>query len=411
MPVSALPVSTYGTIPAHEEAEHISHVEPTLHESLVAVATTNLYFNIALAICVPLGIIAGAARWSDSAIFIINMIGIIALAKMLDLATDQLSGRLGQALSALLNASFGNAVELIVGIIALKDGELVVVQSSLVGSILSNLLLVLGLCFFLGGLKFKTQSFNSKAAGTGASIFILSLFGFMLPAIFALQETDGMHRDLQLSRGTAVLLVVTYVAFLIFQLITHKNFYASTVSLTADESEEEEEQPLMTMNVAIGVLVGSTVLVGICAEYLVSSLEGISESWGLSKVFIGMIILPVIGNAAEHVSAIYAALRGKMDLAIGVALGSSLQISIFVTPLLVIIGWIINQPLTLNFPIIDVAVLFISILVVNHTLADGESNCKIYNNARARGIYAADRLSSYCYCILSLIKLVKLIVS
>ena len=254
--------------------------------------------------------------------------------------------------------------------IALKEGLITVVQSSLVGSILSNLLLVLGFCYFVGGLKFSVQKFNANAANTGSSLFILSLFGFMLPTVFISQKGDTVdhHDALVLSHGAAIMLIFTYVSFLIFQLVTHSHYYQD------DGGDEEEEEKLMTLPVAVGVLILSTVLVGICAEYLVGSLEGISKAWGLSEIFIGMIILPIIGNAAEHVTAVFAAARGKMDLAIGVSLGSSMQISMFVTPLLVVIGWIIKQPMTLIFPLVDVAVLFVSILIVNHTLVDGQSN-------------------------------------
>jgi Ca2+:H+ antiporter len=186
------------------------------------------------------------------------------------------------------------------GILALKEGLIVVVQSSLVGSVLSNLLLVLGFCyltlgslssntrfcFFLGGLKFQTQKFNVQASGAAASLFILSLFGFLLPAVFT-QEThdDAEHpseKALSLSRGTAILLMISYIGYLIFQLVTHKDYFS--------ESEEEEEAPLLTMPIAVATLLGSTVLIGICAEYLVSSLEGISLMWGLSETFIGIIV-------------------------------------------------------------------------------------------------------------------------
>ncbi|KAI8909573.1 Sodium/calcium exchanger protein-domain-containing protein [Gorgonomyces haynaldii] len=350
---------------ADDLLSNVPHPEPTTPASLKALWSTNVYFNYVLVLALPLGILAGALKWSDTAVFLINMVAIICLAKMLDLCTDQLSGRLGQALGALINASFGNAVELIVGIIALKEGLLEVVQASFIGSILSNLLLVLGFCFLLGGLKFKQQTFNPKASGTASSLFVLSLFGFMLPAIFALQEKDSVHQ-MALSHGTAIMLILTYVAFLVFQLVTHTHFYSG--------EDDEEEAAILTLPVAVGALLISTVLIGITAEFLVGSLEGISKAWGIPEQFVGMILLPVVGNAAEHVTAVYAAMRNKMDLAIGVSLGSSMQISMFVTPLLVLIGWMIGQPLTLIFPIIDVAVLFISILVVNHTLADGESN-------------------------------------
>lgn len=170
-------------ISSDPEAHLIVHREPSFAECINAAIYTNLYFNIVLTVAVPLGILAGILKWNATSVFLINLVGIICLAKMLDLATDQLSERLGQGIGALINASFGNAVELIVGVIALKEGLLVVVQSSLIGSILSNLLLVTGFCFLLGGIKYKTQKFNSTTAGTGSTIFILSLFGFMLPAV------------------------------------------------------------------------------------------------------------------------------------------------------------------------------------------------------------------------------------
>ncbi len=170
------------------QMSELSSTEPNIQDSIKAVIYTHPYFNIVSAICVPLGIMSHLLNWSASATFIINIFAIIGLAKMLDLATDQLSMKVGEAVGALLNASFGNAVELIVGIIALKDGKLEIVQASLIGSVLSNLLLVLGFCFLLGGFKHPVQRFNQLASQTGSSLFILTQFGFMLPAIFFQEE-------------------------------------------------------------------------------------------------------------------------------------------------------------------------------------------------------------------------------
>jgi Ca2+:H+ antiporter len=332
--------------------------EPTARESLYALATENLYFNIALVIFLPLGFLSDLLHWGDIPTFFLNMIAIVALAKMLDLATDQLSHKLGQTLGALVNASFGNAVELIVGIMALREGLTTVVQASLLGSVLSNLLLVLGFCFFLGGLKFQTQKFSLGSANINASMLGLTMVMFLLPTAlkFTLPDTEETQKKLLLfSRGSAFGLLAIYVAFLIFQLKTHKYIFIS------GEDEEELEETIVSFPIAAGALVVTTVLIGFSAEFLVGSIDGISTKLGISQTFIGLIVLPVsgfvlnsqiVGNAAEHVTAVFASLRNKQDLAIGVALGSSLQISILVTPLLVLIGWIINVPLTISFPVL-----------------------------------------------------------
>ncbi|KAL5037142.1 hypothetical protein RTP6_004614 [Batrachochytrium dendrobatidis] len=268
---------------------------------------------------------------------------------------------------------------------ALRQGLLTVVQSSLLGSILSNLLFVLGWCFFIGGMYHKTLVFSSRAANTAATLLAVTIFGFLIPAAFSLTISNNdpnhpAHKDSRLinvSHGTSLLLLIAYIAFLYFQLITHPHVYEPPRNIEAandQEEEEEEEQSLLTMPVAIGVLVVSAVIIGFCAEYLVDSIEGLSKTVGISETFIGLIILPIVGNAAEHVSAVFAAARGKMDLAIGVALGSSMQIALFVTPVLVIAGWSMGMPLTLNFPIFDTVVLFVAILITNHLINDGESN-------------------------------------
>ncbi|KAI8898054.1 Sodium/calcium exchanger protein-domain-containing protein [Globomyces pollinis-pini] len=346
--------------------------EPTLQESINAIIQTNYYFNAIIVIFFPLGMLAHLFHWSDGLTFMLNFIAIVGLAKMLDLCTDELSKRLGQTIGALVNASFGNAVELIVGILALKEGLVVVVQSSILGSQLSNMLFVLGFCFFLGGLKFKTQKFNLEAANVNCSILMLGMIGFLLPAAFSIQETDKerlLVHELSFSRGTSVCLLIIYIGFMVFQLHTHKAMFCSS-----DDTEEEEHVRHLSFPVIIVSFVITTVLIALSAESLVGSIEGLSKSWGLSEAFIGLILIPIVGNAAEHVSAISAAMRNKMDLAIGVALGSTLQVSIFVTPLLVIIAWIMNVPLTLSFPVFDVAVVFVTTIVVVHLCNDGQSN-------------------------------------
>ncbi|KAJ3306722.1 hypothetical protein HDV03_004353 [Kappamyces sp. JEL0829] len=347
--------------------------EPSFLSSLKTVCSENLYFNIVCLVTLPLGLISEFKGWGETPTFLLNMVAVMCLAKTLDLATDQLAERLGETVGALLNVSFGNFVELIVAVFALRANLLVLVQSSLLGSILSNLLFVLGTSILVGGLKFKVQSFSESAADSNSSLLLLASFAFIVPAAFSNQIVDKTvagHKVLLFSRAASVLLLIAYVCFLLFQLHTHHHLFNDSES----EEEEEEEQLLLNLPVGLGALIVSSGLISWSAEALVGSIKGISEIWGISETFIGLIIIPLVGNAPEHVAAVFAAMRNKMNLSIGIALGSSLQISIFVTPLLVLVGWIIDVPLSLSFPIYDATVVFISILVTVHIVSDGKSN-------------------------------------
>ncbi|KAF9095627.1 hypothetical protein BGX29_008948 [Mortierella sp. GBA35] len=325
-----------------------------------------------LLVFIPLGIVADKLHWSAVAIFVLNFIAIIPLAKLLGFLTEEISLRLGDNLGALLNASFGNAVELILSIIALLQGKIAVVQASIIGSILSNLLLVLGFCFLAGGYKFKSQTFNQTAAQTSASLLALSCMSLLIPAAFVAtaHESATQHTSIQnLSYGTSIVLLLVYILYLWFQLKTHEHLYTT--------ESDEEEIPLLPLWLGIVLLCIVTVIVAFCAEFLVGSIEGLAESWNLTSVFIGLILLPIVGNAAEHVTAVTVAMKNKMDLAIGVAIGSSMQIALFVSPLMVIIGWAIGTKETemnLFFGTFETSVMFISVLIVNYLIQDGESN-------------------------------------
>ncbi|KAJ1565051.1 hypothetical protein HK096_004839 [Nowakowskiella sp. JEL0078] len=349
----------------------IAHEKPTILSSLKSILIASP-LNILL-FFVPLGIFAGLIGWDEQYIFVLNFFAIIPLAKLLGVATEEISLRTNQTIGGLLNATFGNMVEAIVAVLALKSGLVRVVQASLLGSILSNLLLVLGFCFFLGGLKFKTQNFNVTAAQTAASLFCLTILALLLPAALKWQlGNSGLGNDeieaivLDLSRVTAGVLLLVYILYLIFQLKTHAYLF--------EGEEVEEEAPKITFPVSIGLLLISTLLVSVNAEYLVGSIEGISEAWNLSETFVGLILLPIVGNAAEHVSAVSVAMKNKMDLVIGIAVGSSMQIALFVTPLCVIAGWIFSTPMSLAFGPLETVVLFVSVFVTNSLISDGESN-------------------------------------
>ncbi|KAI0009225.1 Calcium/proton exchanger [Xylariaceae sp. FL0662B] len=403
---------TPGTDNANRWVKYPAHVWHVVKATLLSSPVNILLFMV------PIGIVAGQAGWDPVAVFTINFFAIIPLAAVLSFATEEISVNLGEALGGLLNATFGNAVELIVSIIALRDRQLEVVKSSMIGSILSNLLLVMGMCFFFGGIvnmrdehgRGREQTFASITAQTTASLMMLSAASMILPGtlfmIISSSKGDGEDRTrtiLPLSRGTAVMLLLVYVLYLVFQLRTHHNLFsvesalesrsvppesqlpahaaaeniqpaAQEVERSDDDVEQPEEEIHMNPWSAAGVLIVTTVLVAMCADYLVDSIDSLVERAHLSRSFIGLILIPIVGNAAEHVTAVVVAVKNKMDLAMGVAIGSSIQIALFVTPFLVVLGWIMDRNMDLHFETFETVAFAVSVLVVIYTVQDGNSN-------------------------------------
>lgn len=309
---------------------------------------------------------------------------------------------------------------------ALLEGQVVVVKTSLIGSILSNLLLVLGMCFFCGGWKRKTQHFNQVMAQTAASLLALAISSAIIPTVFDKNDdTNNPDHVADLSHGVAVILLVVYAGYLLFQLRTHHDItsipsekvektnlwthhhesvadqgVASGLAQAGqhmgnlmgardqdgqllvhaekhaddDEDDDDEEVPQLSIWVALAQLTIATVFIGFCSEFMVTGISAITAE-GVSEEFVGLILLPIVGNAAEHVTAVTVALKDKMDMSIGVALGSSMQVSLFLIPLLVIVGWGVGNPdMNLSFDVFQVAITFVSILLVNYLTQDGESN-------------------------------------
>ncbi|KAI9790438.1 MAG: hypothetical protein M1816_005102 [Peltula sp. TS41687] len=361
-----------------------------------------------LLIFIPLGIVAGAVNWPPTVVFTLNFLAIIPLAALLSFATEELAAKLGQTIGGLLNATFGNAVELIVSIVALKRNEIRIVQASMLGSILSNSLLVLGCCFLLGGIGREKQSFNTTVASTMSSLMAVASISLVIPATLygvlnASKNTDTDTQILLLSHGTAIILLGLYVMYLYFQLKSHAKIFDGSQDTTdqngdiesGNQAEQHHDEPLLTPWAAAVVLLLITVCVSICAEYLVASIDPIVETVHISKTFIGLILIPLVGNAAEHVTAVIVARKDKMNLAIGVAMGSSLQIALGVTPFLVILGWIIDRPMTLHFKVFESVVFFLSVIVVNYLIQDGKSN--YLEGAMLLGTYLIIALAFYVY--------------
>ncbi|KAL4560102.1 hypothetical protein LXL04_032251 [Taraxacum kok-saghyz] len=313
-------------------------------------------------------------------VFFFSLLGITPLAERLGYATEQLACYTGNTVGGLLNATFGNATEMIISIYALKNGMIRVVQQSLLGSILSNMLLVLGCAFFTGGIVHypKVQRFNQTAAIVSSGLLLMAVMGILFPAVLHFTHTE-VHfgkSELALSRFSSCIMLVAYASYLFFQLKSHANLYDSVDEERENNGDEpeEDEVPEITMWEAIAWLTILTLWVSVLSGYLVDAIQGASDSWNMPVSFISVILLPIVGNAAEHASAIMFAMKDKLDITLGVAIGSSTQISMFVIPFCVVVGWIMGQPMDLNFQLFETATLFITVLVVAFMLQEGTSN-------------------------------------
>jgi Ca2+:H+ antiporter len=323
-----------------------------------------------LLIFVPVTIALEVLRADPLLVFVSAGFAIIPLAGLLGRATEHLTTHVGAGIGALLNASLGNAAELIIALVALREGLHDVVKASLTGSIIGNILLVLGVSMFAGGMKYEQQKFNQTAAGMGASLLLLAAVGLIIPALFHFTAADrGVVIERNLSLTISFVLFAIYVASLFFTLKTHRHLFAGE----AHNASDLGEQP-WTRSTSITVLTVVTCLVALMSEMLVDALEPASRQLGLTQVFIGVILVALVGNAAEHSTAVMVALKNKMDLAYGIAVGSSLQIALLVAPLLVFASYFFGAPLDLIFTPFEVAAVTISVLIVGFVAMDGESN-------------------------------------
>jgi Ca2+:H+ antiporter len=313
--------------------------------------------------------------------FFASLVAIMPLAFLMGHATEDIALRTSDSIGGLLNATFGNAAEIIICLLALwsaykagADSEsaaimIKIVQASLIGSILGNLLLVMGLAFIWGGIHHKVQSFNEMQFGSNNSLLLLAVITLVIPTVYH-STVSGVEGDTgveDLSRAAAVILLGLYMLFLLFQLKTHSDLFAT-------DGTHEHEEPKMTMNEAIALLVISTILVSWMAEILVHSLESAAEDVSMSHLFIGVILLPMFGNAAEHFTAVSVAAKNKMDLSFAIAIGSSTQIAVFVAPLMVLVAWMLGLSLTFEFGLLETVAAFLAVMIVNTIASDGKSN-------------------------------------
>jgi len=335
-----------------------------------------------LLVFIPVAALAEWLHWGAITVFLCAGVAIIPLAGLMGEATERLAARLGAGVGGLLNATFGNAAELIIALVALSRGYHDVVKASLTGSIVGNILLVLGLSIFLGGLKRQKQTFDRAAAGVGATLLALAAIGLLVPAVFhylgeARVREGGItlahERVLEqgLSLEISVVLFVMYVLSLVFALRTHRHLYAGQDHA---ESHPATARP-STPTGAVFTLIAATVLVAWMSELLVGAVAEAAHVLGLTEVFVGVIVVAVIGNAAEHSTAVLVALKNKMDLAMNIAIGSSIQVALFVAPLLVFVSYGFGrEPMNLVFTPFEVLAVIVAVAVARMVSEDGESN-------------------------------------
>jgi Ca2+:H+ antiporter len=331
---------------------------------------------------------AGApAPW----VFFSAAIAIVPIARLIVRSTEHLSTYTGDAVGGLLNATFGNAPELIIAVVALKAGLLDMVRASIAGAILANLLLALGIAFLLGGLRVRTQTYNVSAARLYSSMMLIAAISLTVPSAFSrfLAPEETVREEALLNIGLAVVLLAAYVLYLVFMLKTHREEFAGQGG-----GHEPHDGPRWTVGRAIGGLVLASVLAAWMSEILVGAAEGTGTALGMSQVFIGIVFLAIVGGAAESSSAIAMARKGKMDLTVGIALGSCIQIALFVAPVLVLASYFVApQPLELSFSRAEIGSLFMGVLIGALVAGDGRSNW--YKGVQLIAVYLIIALMFY----------------
>jgi Ca2+:H+ antiporter len=329
---------------------------------------------------IPIAIVLDLAHSSAGLIFFASAAGVIPTAALMGRSTEELAARSGPGIGGLLNVTFGNAPEIIIAFFALQEGLQEVVKASLVGSILGNILLVMGAAMFVGGRKRERQRFDRTAANVQSTMLMLACVALIMPAIFELviggtlpnptAESKQFPDDLEkLSFGVAIVLMLTYVAALLFSLRTHSDLFNP-----AHAEEDHVGHDAWTVKRSVIMLAIAGIAVGVMSEILVGSIEEASEAVGLSPFFVGVIVVAIVGNAAEHWVAIFFAARDKMDLSVNIAIGSAAQIALFAAPLLVLVSFVVGDfPMALVFNGLELGAILLAVLIANQVTQEGES--------------------------------------
>jgi Ca2+:H+ antiporter len=320
-----------------------------------------------LLVFIPISILLVLVHANPVYVFITSIIAIVPIAKSIGKATENLALQTTPTIGALMNATFGNVIELIIAVFAIQAGLLEVVKASITGSIIGNLLLLIGLSMFAGGLRYKEQKFNSESAGVSSTMLIIALTGLAIPTIYSL-SVHGPATGV-ISLAVSVVMAVIYILGLVFTLFTHKHLFD-----VADDLKRERIIPSITKRKAVLMLIIFTALAAVQSETFVSAIEPVSEQIGLTQTFIGVVIIAIITNIAEKINAVGFALKNKIDISIEIGTNSATQIALFVVPLLVLISSLMAKPLTLVFPVFELAAAFFGVFIINYLSSDGKCN-------------------------------------
>jgi Ca2+:H+ antiporter len=326
-------------------------------------------FVVWMFVFIPISIFLSWLGVNSTIVFFVSILALIPLASVLSFATEQVVLQSNATIGGLLSATFGNFVELVLAILALKAGLVEIVQASLIGSIIGNILFLVGLSLFVGGLKYKHQHFNKNAAGISSTMLIIAVVGLAIPTIFSLTVGGTIEQVRILSDGVALVLALIYIAGLIFALRTHRHLFDSS-----DELRDLKEKPLLSKKVAIGILLVAICLITLESELIVKAVEHTAKDIGLTQTFIGLVIIATITNIAENSSAVKFALKDKIDISLEIGTSSAIQIALFVVPILVFISHAFNFGFSLVFTLFEIIAVLFSVMIVNYLSSDGECN-------------------------------------
>src|SRR5829696_3397087 len=349
-----------------------SSAHPTPTSAIPVLGPLSPFARAAVLVTAAISLVAIALRFvlggDPTLLFLISAVGILGLAWIVGLSTERLGALTGPQVGGILNATFGNIAELIIAFFALQAGLLTVVKASLTGSIIGNLLLVLGAAVLAGGLRNGLQTFSQRIAGSNAALLVLAAVGLFIPAVFAASGSESAGVRVEESVLVSIVLIGGYALSLVWQ------FTNPEATLGGHEEPEGHAGPAWTSRTAVVVLLAAAALLALLSEILVRSIEPFIEQFGLSELFVGVILIPTIGNLAEHLVAVQLAYKNKIEFAMAVTFGSSLQVALFVAPVLVLLGLVVGQPMDLVFEPLEVAAVGVAIGISALIALDGESN-------------------------------------
>jgi Ca2+:H+ antiporter len=352
---------------------------PPLRKTILSKLRIGRSFYLLL-VFIPISIFLYMFTKEDSVIFITSVLGIVPLARIMGYTTKEISLQTNPTVSGLFSATFGNAIELIIAVLALNAGLIQVVQASIIGSIIGNILLLVGLSIFAGGLRFKNQRFNNQTIAVSSTMLIIVVAGLAIPSVYDILIPDSPQISV-LSSAVAVVMAFIYLAGLVFSLRTHKDLFDAS-----DEIKATQERPTMSRRLAALILLFTIVVVTFESQILVGTIEHAAEAIGLSQMFIGLVVIAIITNIAEISTAIHFSLRNKLDVSIEIGLSSAIQIALFVIPILMLFSQVFNYGFTLVFTPFEILAVILAVLIVNYLSGDGR--CNWLEGAQLIAVYA-----------------------